>query len=259
MLTLERISKSFHAGTPNEVRALCNLSLSLVGGSFTIVIGTNGSGKSTLLSAVAGSIQVDSGRIVLADKDITAWPEHRRSALVARVFQDPFAGSAPSLSIAENLALAQRRGKRFRLRGLLRRRDRAQWRERLAEIGLGLENRLDDPMELLSGGQRQCVTLAMASLVRPELLLLDEHTAALDPRSAELVIGLTKSIVQRDRPTTLMVTHSMQQAATLGDRLIAMHMGSVALDVSGDERLQWTAERLEGLFLKMRDAAPACG
>lgn len=259
MLRLDHLVKSFHRGTPNEVRALRDVSLTIETGSFTVIIGTNGSGKSTLLSAVAGSIMVDSGRITLGNRDITSWPEHRRAALVARVFQDPFAGSAPSLSIAENLALAQRRGKSLRPCRLLRRRDRSHWRERLAQIGLGLEDRLDDSMELLSGGQRQCVTLAMASLVQPELLLLDEHTAALDPRSADLVIGLTKSIVQHDHPTTLMVTHSMQQAASLGDRLIAMHLGSVALDVSGDQRKEWTAQKLEGLFLRMREEIPVGG
>ncbi|MEY4535455.1 MAG: hypothetical protein RLZZ246_1773, partial [Planctomycetota bacterium] len=223
MLRLEGVSKTFFPGTPGEVRALRSVDLELATGSWTIVIGTNGSGKSTLQGAIAGVFTPDAGRLWIDDDEITRLPEHRRARWIGRVFQDPFAGSAPSLTVAENLALAERRGLRRGLRGLIRGSSRARWRAALSEIGLGLESRLDDPIGLLSGGQRQAITLVMASLARPKLLLLDEHTAALDPRSAELVIALTRRIIERDGLTALMVTHSMQQAATLGDRLIAMH------------------------------------
>jgi putative ABC transport system ATP-binding protein len=256
MLRLDAVRKTFNPGTANEVRALAGVDLTLASGSFTVVIGTNGSGKSTLQGAISGAFALDAGRITLgppeATVDITHWPEHRRAHRIGRVFQDPFAGTAPDLTVAENLALASKRGSWRTLAPLLRGAKRAVWRELLAQIGLGLENRLDDPIGLLSGGQRQSITLLMATLTDPELLLLDEHTAALDPRSAELVIGLTERLVRQSHATTLMVTHSMQQAASLGDRLIAMHRGRVYLDVSGAEKQRLTEADLLGLFVQMR-------
>ncbi|MGA1223348.1 MAG: ABC transporter ATP-binding protein [Phycisphaerales bacterium] len=252
MLRLDAVRKTFNPGTANEVRALDGVSLEIAEGSFTVVIGTNGSGKSTLQGAISGAFALDSGRVSVAGRDITSWPEHRRAHLVGRVFQDPFAGTSPELTIAENLALASKRGRARSLAPRMRGASRPAWRSLLAQIGLGLENRLDDPIGLLSGGQRQSITLLMATLTNPPLLLLDEHTAALDPRSAELVIGLTERLVTQSRATTLMVTHSMQQASTLGDRLIAMHRGRVYLDVSGAEKSRLGEPDLIALFTQMR-------
>lgn len=252
MLRLDAVSKTFYPRSANEVRALDGVSLHFSAGSFTVVIGTNGSGKSTLQAAIAGAFKVDSGSIIIDGHDVTDGEECRRACVVGRVFQDPFAGTAPELTVAENLALASRRGKRRTLRPLLRAAKREEWRVLLAQIGLGLEHRLDDPIGLLSGGQRQAVTLLMATLTNPPVLLLDEHTAALDPRSAELVIAVTKELIGKSSSTTLMVTHSMQQAASLGDRLIAMHRGRVYLDVSGAEKRKLSAADLHELFLQMR-------
>ncbi|MFM7052150.1 MAG: ABC transporter ATP-binding protein [Planctomycetota bacterium] len=252
MLRLDGVRKTFNPGTANEVRALDGVSLSIDEGSWTVVIGTNGSGKSTLQGAVSGTFALDAGRVVVAGRDVTSWSEHRRATLVGRVFQDPFAGTAPELTVAENMALASRRSNLRSLLPLGVRARREEWRALLRRIGLGLEDRLDDPIGLLSGGQRQAITLLMATLTRPRVLLLDEHTAALDPRSAELVIGLTESLVRESRSTTLMVTHSMQQAATLGDRLVAMHRGRVYLDVSGAEKRMLGEDDLLALFSQMR-------
>lgn len=252
MLRLESVRKTFNPGTANEVRALAGVDLALAPGSFTVVIGTNGSGKSTLQGAVSGTFALDEGRVVVDGTDVTRWSEHRRAHLVGRVFQDPFAGTAPELTVAENLALASKRGRWRTLAPLLRGARRDEWRGLLAQIGLGLEHRLDDPIGLLSGGQRQAITLVMATLTNPKVLMLDEHTAALDPRSAELVIDLTVRLVARSSSTTLMVTHSMQQAATLGDRLVAMHRGRVYLDVSGDEKRRLSESELLELFSTMR-------
>lgn len=252
MLRLDGVRKTFNPGTANEVRALDGVNLELAEGSWTVVIGTNGSGKSTLQGAVSGTFALDGGRVEIAGQDVTSWPEHRRAALVGRVFQDPFAGTAPELTVAENMALASNRRNMRSLLPLSTRARREEWRALLRRIGLGLEDRLDDPIGLLSGGQRQAITLLMATLTRPRVLLLDEHTAALDPRSAELVIGLTESLVRASRSTTLMVTHSMQQAATLGDRLIAMHRGRVYLDVAGAEKRQLGEGDLLALFSQMR-------
>ena len=232
LLELRGVYKTFNPGTPDEVLALRGIDLTVEAGSFVVVIGTNGSGKSTTLNAVAGSFRVDAGTIRLAGREITRWPEHRRATLIGRVFQDPLAGTSPSLSIAENLALAWRRGLP---RGLGRRCPGEARRvpRSLRPLGMGLENRLGNPIGGLSGGQRQAMTLLMATYRRPELLLLDEHTAALDPRSAEQVIRLTDHVVRREQLTTLMVTHSMAQAAALGDRLIMAHQGRLIYDVSG--------------------------
>jgi putative ABC transport system ATP-binding protein len=236
MLEVRGVRKTFFPGTPDEVRALRGLDLLIEPGTFVVVIGTNGSGKSTSLNAVAGTFRVDAGTIQLAGRDITQWPEHRRAKLIGRVFQDPLAGTSPGLSIAENLALAARRGMPRGLGRAVSRRGLAGLRERVKPLGMGLEDRLDNPIGSLSGGQRQALTLLMATYRRPDLLLLDEHTAALDPKSAEQVIRLTEQVVRGQHLTTMMVTHSMAHAASLGDRLIMVHQGRVIFDVSGSAK-----------------------
>lgn len=254
MLEIRGIHKTFNGGTPNEVRALRGVSLAIHPGSFVVVIGTNGSGKSTLLSAVAGSFRVDAGAIVLDGTDMTAWPEHRRASMIGRVFQNPFSGTAPSMTIAENLALAARRGQARGLGWALRRSMRAELGDRIRCLNMGLEDRLDNPIGTLSGGQRQALTLLMASWIKPKLLLLDEHTAALDPRSADQVIQLSQDVITRDRLTTLMVTHSMQQAAQLGDRLVMMQRGAVIHDLRGAEKQRLRAHDLLARFEDVRRA-----
>ena len=254
MLEIREIRKTFFEGTLNEVRALRGVSLSIPRGSFVCVIGTNGSGKSTLLNAVAGAFIVDSGQIELDGTDITRFPEHRRARLIGRVFQDPFSGTAPSMTIAENLVLASRRGQSRGLNWALTPSRRENLRDRVAAMGLNLEDRLNNPIGTLSGGQRQSLTLLMAALVKPSLLLLDEHTAALDPKSADQVIRLTQDIVSRDQLTTLMVTHSMHQAAHLGDRVIMMDKGRVAFDISGPEKKRLRPEDLLSRFEELRRA-----
>ncbi len=236
MLELQNLAKTFFPGTPNEVRALQGVSFTLEQGSFAAVIGSNGSGKSTLLNALGGSFFVDRGKILLGGEDITALPEHRRAARIGRVFQNPFGGTAGEMSIAENMVIALSRGKFRSLQRALTREVREMLTERLASLKMGLENRLDNPMGTLSGGQRQAITLLMATWNRPDLLLLDEHTAALDPKSAAKVVELTREMVSREKLTTLMVTHSMQQAIDLPDRIIMMHRGRVAEDFRGEEK-----------------------
>ena len=252
MLEISAITKTFNPGTPNEVRALRNVSLRLETGSFLLIIGTNGSGKSTLLNAVAGTFLVDTGRIELTGRAITRWSEHKRAKLIGRVFQNPFSGTAPNMSIAENLALATRRGQPRGLGWALHRRLRDELRDRIRTLNMGLENRLDNAIGSLSGGQRQALTLLMASWLKPELLLLDEHTAALDPKSGDQVIRLTHEIIHRDRLTTLMVTHSMQQAVHLGDRIVMMHRGQVLHDLQGAERARVRPEDLLKRFDEVR-------
>jgi putative ABC transport system ATP-binding protein len=252
MLEIAGYSKTFQKGTANEVRPLRNVSLTVAEGTFVVVIGTNGSGKSTLLNAVAGTFPPDEGRVVLDGRDITGWPEHRRAALIGRVFQNPFSGTAPGMTIAENLAMAVRRGKFPGLGLALNRRVRGAFRERVATLNMGLEDRLDTEIGGLSGGQRQALTLLMATWQRPRLLLLDEHTAALDPRSAERIIHLTSEIVNREKQTTLMVTHSMAQAANLGERLIMMHRGEIIRDFSGAEKKRSRPEDLLSHFDEVR-------
>jgi putative ABC transport system ATP-binding protein len=254
MLQTRGIAKTFFPGTPNEVRALQGIDLTIGEGSFVIVIGMNGSGKSSLLNAVAGTFPVDAGSIELSGRDVTRWPEHRRAKLIGRVFQNPFSGTAPSMTIAENLALARRRGRSRGLAWAFRPGLWADLRERVRKMGLGLEDRLDSPIGTLSGGQRQSLTLLMASLVRPQLLLLDEHTAALDPKSADQVTRLTEEIVREDRLTTLMVTHSMQQAVQMGDRLIMMVRGRILHDFSGAEKQRLRAQDLLARFEEVRRA-----
>jgi putative tryptophan/tyrosine transport system ATP-binding protein len=254
LLQAHKLAKTFFTGTPNEVRALQGVSLEIREAEFVIVIGTNGSGKSTLLNAIAGTFALDGGRLLLAEQDVTNWPEHRRARLIGRVFQSPFSGTAPHMTIAENLALALRRGLPRRLGPLLTSKTRQELRDRVASLGMRLEERLDSPIGTLSGGQRQALTLLMATWRRPELLLLDEHTAALDPKSADQIIRLTEQVVARDRLTTLMVTHSMQQAANIGDRIVMMHHGAIIQDYSGAQKRRVRPDDLMRRFEEVRRA-----
>ncbi len=252
MLKLHAIRKTFHTGTVNEVRALRGVSLHIAPGSFTHVLGGNGSGKSTLLNAVAGSFFVDAGRIELAGHDVTSMPEHRRARHIGRVFQNPFSGTAPDMSILENFAIATRRGQFRGLGWAMGRGLRQQLRDRVATLKMGLEDRLDNAIGSLSGGQRQALTLLMATWVKPDLLLLDEHTAALDPKSADQVIALTQSVVSEHRLTTLMVTHAMSQAVQLGDRILMMHQGNILYDFAGREKERLTVSDLLARFDMIR-------
>lgn len=252
MLDVQNIYKTFFPETPNEVRALRGVNLQIERGSFVCVIGTNGSGKSTLLNAVAGTFPLDEGRIELDGHNITNWAEHKRAKLIGRVFQDPFSGTAPTMTIAENLVLASRRGQTRDLKRALPSGCRRELRDRVAAMGLNLEDRLDNPIGTLSGGQRQSLTLLMSVMVKPSLLLLDEHTAALDPKSADQVIRLTQSFINRDELTTMMVTHSMQQAAYLGDRVIMMDRGQIVYDISGKEKQRLRPEDLLARFEEIR-------
>jgi len=252
MLALQSIRKTFNPGTVNEVRALQGVDLTIDEGAFVVVLGMNGSGKSTLLNAVAGSFYLDSGAIRLSGNDVTRWPEHRRAKLIGRVFQNPFSGTAPNMSIAENFALAAGRGQPRGLGWALSKSLMAPLRDRIASLKMGLEGRLDNAIGSLSGGQRQALTLLMATWKKPRLLLLDEHTAALDPKSAEQVLALTREVIGRDTLTTLMVTHSMQQAVNLGDRIIMMHRGTVLHDIRGAEKKRLRAEDLIDRFDAVR-------
>src|SRR5215468_7165625 len=254
MLELEDISKTFHAGTPNEVRSLRGVSLKLNAGSWVMIIGTNGSGKSTLLNAVAGTFFVDQGSIRLAGREVTRWPEHARAELVGRVFQNPFSGTSPNLTIQENLSLAARRGLSRGLGWGLKSSLVSRIRDEVRQLNMGLEDRLGNAIGSLSGGQRQALTLLMATWLRPELLLLDEHTAALDPKSADMVIALTEQVITREKLTALMVTHSMHQAASLGDRLIMMHRGQIIHDFQGAEKRRLRPDDLLGRFEEVRRA-----
>ena len=248
MLELQNIYKTFNPGTINEKRALNGVSLTLKEGDFVTVIGGSGAGKSTLLNAVAGVWPVDRGSILIDGVDVTRLPEHKRAKYIGRVFQDPMTGTAATMQIEENLALAKRRGHRRTLRPGITRAEREEYRELLKILDLGLEDRLTSKVGLLSGGQRQALTLLMASLVKPKLLLLDEHTAALDPKTAAKVLSATEQIVRRDRLTTLMITHNMRDAIAHGNRLIMMYEGRVALDISGEEKKRLTVEDLLAKF-----------
>lgn len=252
MLEIRNISKTFNPGTVNEVRALDDVSCSIPEGSFVVLLGTNGSGKSTLLNAVAGTFLPDSGRIVLDGIDLTRFPEHKRSKYIGRVFQNPFSGTAPDMTIAENLALASRRGMGFNLSRAVTASVMETFRQRIKPLGMGLEERLDNPIGKLSGGQRQALTLLMATWFKPRLLLLDEHTAALDPKTAARVIRLTGEVVGRENLTTMMVTHSMQQAVTMGDRILMLHNGKIVQDFSGPEKQRLKTGDLLSLFEDIR-------
>ncbi len=248
MLDIRGLQKTFNPGTVNAKTALCGLDLHLNDGDFVTVIGGNGAGKSTLLNAIAGVWRPDHGSICIDGVDVTAMPEYKRAKYLGRVFQDPMKGTAPDMEIAENLAIAARRGtKRALVRGV-RKAERERYKLLLQDLDLGLEDRLSTKVGLLSGGQRQAVTLLMATLQRPKLLLLDEHTAALDPKTAAKVLELTDRVVNTYQLTTLMITHNMKDAITHGNRLIMMHEGRIIVDVSGEEKQKLTVEDLLGLF-----------
>ncbi len=244
MLKVDNIVKVFNAGTVNEKVALNGASLHLKDGDFCTVIGGNGAGKSTFLNAVAGVFTVDEGSITIDGVDVTKLPEHKRAKYIGRVFQDPMTGTAATMQIEENLALAKRRGQKRTLRTGITKAEREEYKELLKILDLGLEDRLTSKVGLLSGGQRQALTLLMASLVRPKLLLLDEHTAALDPKTAAKVLDATEKIVSRDNLTTLMITHNMKDAIAHGNRLIMMKDGKIILDISGEEKKKLTVENL---------------
>lgn len=251
MLELQNVSKTFNKGTINEKLALSELSLHLDPGDFVTVIGGNGAGKSTMLNAVAGVWPVDSGRILLDGQDITALPEHKRAGLIGRVFQDPMLGTAPNMQLEENLALAKRRGEKRGLRWGVTAAEKAEYRELLSTLGLGLEDRLTAKVGLLSGGQRQAVTLLMASLRRPKLLLLDEHTAALDPATATKVLELSDKIIAENHLAAMMITHNMSDAISHGNRLIMMNEGHIIFDVKGDEKKHLTKGDLMEKFARL--------
>jgi putative ABC transport system ATP-binding protein len=248
MLDVKNVYKTFNPGTVNEKTALNGASLHLNEGDFVTVIGGNGAGKSTLLNAIAGVWTVDEGSITIGGVDVTHLPEHKRAKYIGRVFQDPMMGTAPTMQIEENLALAKRRGQSRTLRVGITKAEREEYRELLKILDLGLEERLTSKVGLLSGGQRQALTLLMASLVKPKLLLLDEHTAALDPKTAAKVLDATEKIVSRDHLTTLMITHNMRDAIAHGNRLIMMYEGKVALDISGEDKKKLTVEDLLAKF-----------
>lgn len=246
MLTLTNVTKTFNAGTVNEKTALDNLNLHLEAGEFATIVGSNGAGKSTMFGAIAGNFYVDQGSIELDGEDITFLREYRRSEMIGHLFQDPLKGTAPHMTIEENLAIAYLRQSRHRFAFFSRvsKKEREMFREQLSLLGMGLEDRMKNPVGLLSGGQRQALTLLMATMVTPKLLLLDEHTAALDPGTAEKVLEITKNVVAERKITCLMVTHNMSQALSLGNRTLMMDSGHIVLDVSGEERAHMTVEDL---------------
>ena len=248
MLKLEHLCKTFNAGTVNEKIALADLNLHLKEGEFLTVIGGNGAGKSTMLNAVAGTFPVDDGKILIDGNDVTHMPEHKRAAFIGRVFQDPMMGTAPTMQIDENLALATRRGQRRGLKWGISREEKEQYFEKLKELGLGLEDRMSAKAGLLSGGQRQALTLLMASLRKPKLLLLDEHTAALDPATAAKVLEISDRIVAENGLTCMMITHNMRDAITHGSRLIMMNEGRIILDIAGEEKKKLTKRELLDRF-----------
>ena len=251
MLEVKGVWKTFNAGTVNEKQALRGVSLTLNDGDFCTVIGGNGAGKSTLLNTVAGTYPVDAGTISLGGVDVTRLPEHKRAKYIGRVFQDPMLGSAPTMQIEENLALAARRGKSRGLRWGITKTEREDYIQRLKILDLGLEERLTSKVGLLSGGQRQALTLLMATLIKPQLLLLDEHTAALDPKTAAKVLDATDRLVAKVHLTTLMITHNMKDAIAHGNRLIMMYEGRIVIDVSGEEKKKLTVPQLLELFSKV--------
>ena len=248
MLKIQNIHKTFNPGTINQKHALDDLCLHLKEGEFVTVIGGNGAGKSTMLNAVAGVWTVDEGKILIDDVDVTHLPEYKRAAYIGRVFQDPMMGTAATMQIEENMALAARRGKKRTLRAGITKEEREFYRDQLRSLDLGLEDRMTSKVGLLSGGQRQALTLLMASLQKPKLLLLDEHTAALDPKTASKVLEATKRIVEKDNLTTMMITHNMRDAIAYGNRLIMMYNGHIVVDVSGEEKKNLTVEKLLSLF-----------
>ena len=257
MLELHQVCKTFNPGTVNEKAALNHLSLTLEEGDFVTVIGGNGAGKSTMLNAISGVWPVDAGTVRIDGVDVTELSEHQRAVYLGRVFQDPMVGTAGNMTIEENLALAARRGEKRTLRWGIKKSEREQFKELLRPLGLGLEDRLTAKVGLLSGGQRQALTLLMASLKKPKVLLLDEHTAALDPKTAAKVLDTTEKIVQRDKLTTLMITHNMLGAIAHGNRLIMMYEGRIAIDVAGEAKKKLTVEGLLEMFSKVSGSTEA--
>ena len=248
MLDLNDVSVTFHAGTVNERKALDHVSLHLERGEFVCVLGTNGAGKSTLLNAVSGTLSADSGTITLDGMDLTRQPEHKRARYIGRLFQDPMKGTAPDMSIVENLGLAYSRGKRMTLSRAIQKKDRQLFHDRLSQLGLGLEDRMNQPVGLLSGGQRQALTLLMATIVTPKLLLLDEHTAALDPNTAAQVMKLTDQIIHENQITTLMITHNLRQALEYGTKTLIMNEGKIVRVLEGEEKKQTSVEELLQMY-----------
>lgn len=248
MLELKNVSKTFLTGTENEHKALQNLSLTLNDGEFVTVVGSNGAGKSTMFNAICGNFWIDAGEIILDDKNITYMKEHKRSKIIGRVFQDPMKGTAPNMTIEENLALAYSRSKRGIFGIALNKRDRDMFSASLEEFGMGLEDRMKTKVGLLSGGQRQVVTLLMCTLVPPKLLLLDEHTAALDPATSEKIMEITKNIVEKNHLTTMMITHNLSSAIKTGTRTVMMDSGNIILDISGAERDKMTLNDLLEMY-----------
>ncbi len=252
MITLTHITKHFHKGSVNEILALDDITIDIKEGDFITVIGSNGAGKSSLLNCIAGTFFIDKGSIEVDNQDITQWPEYKRARLMARVFQDPLQGTCANASIEQNLALAKKRGKKRGLGIAVKNKYRALFQQELKQLGLGLENRLTDETGLLSGGQRQALTMLMATLVRPEVLLLDEHVAALDPKTAHQVLDLTQTIVKQKKLTTLMVTHQMKHALQLGNRLVMLHRGKLILDVRDEEKSKLTVNDLLAKFYEVQ-------
>ncbi|MDD6258621.1 MAG: ABC transporter ATP-binding protein [Erysipelotrichaceae bacterium] len=248
MLELRHVNKTFNKNTINEKHALKDISLTMEAGDFITVIGGNGAGKSTMLNAIAGVWPIDSGAILIDGNNITGLPDYQRAPYIGRVFQDPMMGTAPDMQIDENLALAARRGKKRTLRWGVTKQEQEKYREQLKILDLGLEDRLTQKVGLLSGGQRQALTLLMASMQKPKLLLLDEHTAALDPKTAKKVLDITDKIVKRDNLTALMVTHNMRDAIAIGNRLIMMYEGKILFDVRGEEKQKLTVNDLMNMF-----------
>lgn len=248
MLNMDKVTKVFNRGSVNEKTALDNISFHLNKGEFVTIIGSNGAGKSTFLNAIAGNFTVDHGSILISSRDVTRLPQHQRASFISRVYQDPMSGTAASMTIEENLIMALRRGDRRRLRIAIKDKDRAFFEQELAKLGLGLENRLTTKVNLLSGGQRQALTLLMATFKEPELLLLDEHTAALDPKTAEKVLQLTCDVTKEAHLTTMMITHNLDQALSVGNRTIMMHEGRIILDIKGEQRKNATISNLLEMF-----------
>jgi putative ABC transport system ATP-binding protein len=259
MLKVEKLTKTFNPGTVDEKIAIRHLDLEVRAGVFVTVIGSNGAGKSTLLNLIAGTLSPDAGRIFIDGREVTHWAEYRRAGLVSRVFQNPVLGTAASMTIEENLAMAELRGNRRGLGWGVTRRARERYREALQLLELGLEDRLGERVGLLSGGQRQCLTLLMATLKLPRLLLLDEHTASLDPKTAEKVMDLTERLVRHNGLATIMITHNMNQAIQFGNRMIMLHEGAVRLDLEGEEKAQLTVEAVVRRFGEtLKDEALLC-
>lgn len=255
MLDIKHLSKTFFPGTVNEKRALTDVNLHMEPGDFITIIGGNGAGKSTLLNSIAGVFPIDGGQILIDGVDVSKMPEHKRARYIGRVFQDPMMGTAAGMMIEENLAIASRRGKTPGLSWALKDSDRERFREMLKELDLGLEDRLTSRVGLLSGGQRQALTLLMAAMNQPRILLLDEHTAALDPKTAEKVLNMTQKVIARDHLTSLMITHNMRDALRFGNRLIMMNAGRIVVDVNAEEKAKLTIPDLLALFEKASGSA----